>query len=107
MYNVLIGFNFRDFYDGNTDGVLTYATLGGCYTSNPNIGAAVVGIGLWEVRSWKPDIHEGSRAYEYCVAPNTQRWYDMSAGTYHFTVERYNGASSWNKLSVPTTNYGW
>lgn len=103
MYDVYTGFNFRDFYDGNTDATSTYTTLGVCYLPNPQ-NPYPIQLNLWEVHSWAPDYDRGAEIY---YGSSTGYWGRMSANTYHFTVTDYNGDGPYRPLSCETVNYGW
>lgn len=104
MYDVQTGFNFRDFYDSNSDATSTWSTLGSCYLSNPNLGPYPIRLDLWKVHSWAPDYNRGAG---YFWDYDTRYWGDMSANTYHFTVADYNNSGWYNYLSCDTVNYGW
>ncbi|MGC4191675.1 MAG: hypothetical protein QM589_11035 [Thermomicrobiales bacterium] len=106
MYDVLPGFNFRNFYDNNWDSVSTWSYLGGCGGANPNYWVYPISLSLWRVYDWgQPDVnvsgvsHSGQYQYRY--------YGQFSAGTYHITLAWYQNAGTWNKLSCDTVNYGW
>lgn len=104
MYDVQPGFNFRNYYDSNSDGVSSWVYLGGCYLSNPNLYLGWVKLTLWEVNSWAPDYPKG---YNYFYGDETRYWGDMPSHTYHFTVTDFDESGWYNRLSCNTVNYGW